>query len=87
MAERNFVIVRKYRDQVPSMASCAKCQYKFFTPSDFRRDRISAELYLLDKFDLHECRDGIKSQSNGRHSARLVILPDAAALVGNRLKG
>ena len=39
------------------MASCAKCQYKFFTPYDFRRDRVGAELYLLDKFDLHECRD------------------------------
>ena len=86
MAERSFVIVLKYRDQVPSMASCAKCQYKFFTPSDFRPDRIGAELYLLDKFDLHECRDGIKSQSNGKYPARPVILPDAAVPLGSRLK-
>jgi hypothetical protein len=58
MAERSFVIVLRYGDQVPSMASCAKCQYKFFTPSAFRRDRVGAELHLLDKFDLHECREG-----------------------------
>jgi len=52
-----LVIVLKYGDKVPSMASCAKCQYKFFTPSDLQRDPVGAELYLLDKFDLHECRE------------------------------
>jgi hypothetical protein len=69
MAERSFVIVMKYRDQVPSMASCAKCQYKFFTPSDFRGNCRGAELYLLDKFDLHECREGTKSQPTGNDPA------------------
>jgi hypothetical protein len=42
------------------MASCAKCQYKFFTPLDqldLHRDPVGAELYLLNKFDLHECRE------------------------------
>ena len=57
MAERSFVIVLRYENQVPSMASCSKCQYKFFTSSTFRRDRVGAELYLLDKFDQHECRE------------------------------
>ena len=37
------------------MASCAKCQLKFFTPATFAHDSVGAELYLLDKFDLHEC--------------------------------
>ena len=57
MAERSLVIVLRYGDQVPSMASCAKCQYKFFTPSDLRRDQVGAEMYLLDKFDLHRCEE------------------------------
>ena len=52
--ERRFVIVR-YEGKVPAMASCAKCQLKFFTSATFARDPIGAEVYLLDKFDLHEC--------------------------------
>ena len=54
MAERCFVILQ-YVDKVPSMASCAKCQRKFFTPTTFRLDPIGAEEYLRFKFDLHKC--------------------------------
>ena len=57
MAERNFVIVKTNATGVPSLAACAKCRYKFFTPSDFRGDRVSAEQYLREKFGAHECRD------------------------------
>jgi hypothetical protein len=32
MVERNFVVLR-YEGKVPTMASCAKCQRKFFTPA------------------------------------------------------
>ena len=53
--ERRFVIVR-HEGKLPAMALCAKCQLKFFTPATFARDPVGAELYLLDKFDLHECR-------------------------------
>jgi hypothetical protein len=34
MTDRSFV-VRNYQGKVPAMASCAKCQRKFFTPSYF----------------------------------------------------
>ena len=54
--ERRLVIVR-HEGKVAAMASCAKCQLKFFTPATFARDPVGAELYLLDKFDLHECRE------------------------------
>jgi hypothetical protein len=54
--ERRFVIVR-HEGKLPAMASCAKCQLKFFTPATFARDPVGAEVYLLDKFDLHECRE------------------------------
>jgi len=57
--ERRFVIVR-HEGKFPAMASCAKCQLKFFTPATFARDAVGAELYLLDKFDLHECKEGPK---------------------------
>ena len=52
--ERRFVIVR-HEGKVPAMASCAKCQLKFFTPPTFACGPLGAERYLLDKFDLHEC--------------------------------
>jgi hypothetical protein len=53
--ERRFVVVR-HEGKVPAMASCAKCQLKFFTPPTiFACGPLGAERYLLDKFDLHEC--------------------------------
>jgi hypothetical protein len=56
MAERTFVIL-KYVNRVPSLASCAKCQRKFFTPKIYDCDRVGAEQYLLGKFDLHKCQE------------------------------
>jgi hypothetical protein len=54
-SERRFVIL-KHERKVPTMASCAKCQCKFFKPSStFERDPIGAEQYLANKFDLHRC--------------------------------
>jgi hypothetical protein len=54
MAEREFVILR-YVGKVPAMASCAKCQRKFFTPAPFANDAVGADRYLTQKFDLHRC--------------------------------
>jgi hypothetical protein len=52
-----FVIVR-YEGKVPVMASCAKCEHKFFTPSStFAPDAIGAEQYLVHKFDPHRCEE------------------------------
>jgi hypothetical protein len=55
MAERSFLIVKTYGNGVPFLASCAKCQYKFLTPSNVRMDRVTAEQYLREKFAAHEC--------------------------------
>jgi hypothetical protein len=52
--DRRFVILR-YEGKVPSMASCAKCARKFFTPTALMRDASGAEMYLGRKFDLHQC--------------------------------
>jgi hypothetical protein len=53
-SERRFVILR-YDGRVPAMASCVKCDRKFFTPATFARDAIGAEEYLGQKFDAHQC--------------------------------
>jgi hypothetical protein len=52
--ERSFVILKNI-NKTPSLASCSKCQRKFFTPNSYYSDRIGAELYLQEKFDLHRC--------------------------------
>jgi hypothetical protein len=54
--DRQFVIVR-YEGRVPAMASCGKCDRKFFTPTTLARDAIGAEEYLGRKFDVHECEE------------------------------
>jgi len=52
--DRRFVILR-YDGKVPALASCARCERKFFTPSALIRDASGAEEYLGSKFDVHEC--------------------------------
>jgi hypothetical protein len=49
-----FVILR-YEGKVPVLASCEKCQRKFFTPPSLARDAVGAEEYLGQKFEVHVC--------------------------------
>jgi hypothetical protein len=51
-------IIKTFGNQVPSMASCTRCDYKFLTPNTLRTDRVAAESYLADKFGMHECGQG-----------------------------
>jgi len=57
MAERVFKIIQRFGNQVPAMASCSNCLYKFLTPSTVKRDLAAAEEYLREKFYFHKCRD------------------------------
>ena len=57
MAERNFIVLRYQGKAAPAMASCTKCERKFFTPNTYSRDPLGAEEYLLGKFDRHECAE------------------------------
>jgi hypothetical protein len=63
--ERRFVIVR-YEGKVPAMASCTKCQRKFFAPATFARDASGAEQYLGRKFDVHNCPETIEERDRRR---------------------
>jgi hypothetical protein len=56
MAEHKFEIILRFASQVPSMATCTNCHYKFVTPANLRNDTAGAEAYLRDKFYLHECK-------------------------------
>jgi hypothetical protein len=66
MAERSLKIIQMFGNQVPAMASCSRCQYKFVTPSTLKRDPTAAEQYLQEKFDLHECTDESPKHITGR---------------------
>jgi hypothetical protein len=48
-------IIQTFANQVPSMATCTGCDYKFLTPSTLKGDRVAAELYLAEKFGMHQC--------------------------------
>ena len=52
--DRRLVIVR-HEGKIPAMASCTKCQRKFFTPTALASDAVGAEEYLGRKFDGHVC--------------------------------
>ena len=52
--ERSFVILTRV-NEVPVLASCMKCQLRFFTPNKYFGDRVGATEYLLGKFDEHKC--------------------------------
>jgi hypothetical protein len=60
VAERSLLVIGWYGDKVPAMASCAKCQRKFFTPAIFSHDRAKAEEYMLKIFDLHDCQEELE---------------------------
>ncbi len=54
--DRRFVILR-YEGKVPALASCGRCERKFFTPTTLARDVVGAEEYLGRKFEVHECAE------------------------------
>jgi hypothetical protein len=68
MAERGLVILR-YAGKVPMMASCNRCQRKFFTPNTYHGDPVGAEQYLTEKYVAHNCEpknDRWKGQTGNR---------------------
>jgi hypothetical protein len=50
-----FKIIQKFKNQVPSMATCTECHYKFVTPNTLKSDPAAADLYLVEKFNMHQC--------------------------------
>jgi hypothetical protein len=55
--ERRRLVVLSFAGQVPMMASCTKCESKFFTPTVLAHDATRAERYLFHKYQLHRCSE------------------------------
>lgn len=54
--DSRFIILR-YEDNIPAMASCVKCEEKFFAPATFAGNPVAAKVYLGQRFDVHACTD------------------------------
>ena len=47
--------VRRYKNRVPILATCLRCQLKFLTPKAMMEDARPAKEYLLKKYREHQC--------------------------------
>ena len=64
------LVLLKYAGKTPSMAGCAKCGLKFFTPQHFLMNPEAAAEYLRLKFSLHLCKGNIFEETKGGVPAR-----------------
>jgi hypothetical protein len=53
--ELRFAILM-YRHKVPILAGCRLCDLKFLTPREVIKDVDAAEVYLREKYRLHDCK-------------------------------
>jgi hypothetical protein len=68
----NFQLVfLQYAGKTPSLAGCAKCHLKFFTPQQLMRQPQAAAEYLREKFDQHTCtREIVEDKRPGTPQTR-----------------
>lgn len=50
------LVLLQYVDKTPSLAGCANCYLKFFTPQQLLTQPEAAAKYLQEKFALHTCK-------------------------------
>jgi hypothetical protein len=50
------MVFLQYAGETPSLAGCAKCHLKFFTPQELMKQPEAAAEYLREKFSLHTCK-------------------------------
>jgi hypothetical protein len=79
------LVFLKYVGKTPSLAGCAKCQLKFFTPQHFLKNPEAADEYLRIKFSQHECKWESFEETRGvvpTRRMRVVKSTDDAFLLG-----
>jgi len=54
MLERRLLIL-KYMGNTPFLATCERCQLKFFTPRELGGKPVEGEQTLRNKFEMHKC--------------------------------
>lgn len=66
----------QYVGKTSSLAGCAKCHLKFFTPQELMRQPEAAAQYLREKFAQHTCRWEVfeQRQPGAVQSRRLWIM-------------
>lgn len=57
------LVFLQYAGKAPSLAGCAKCHLKFFTPPELMRQPEAAAQYLRRKFSLHTCKGEIPEKT------------------------
>src|SRR5271169_3063172 len=76
----------QYVGKTPSLAGCAKCQMKFFTPQILMRQPQAAAEYLRERFARHTCEGEILKESRAEtvetRSLRIVKHIDGAPAPG-----
>jgi hypothetical protein len=63
LPRQRSLVMLKYKDKVPILASCTVCRRKFFTAAPLLHDARGAERYLLEKFDAHKCLCDVPASS------------------------
>jgi hypothetical protein len=53
------LVFLQYVNKTPTLAGCAKCQLKFFTPQQLMKQPQAAAEYLREKFALQTCKGEI----------------------------
>jgi hypothetical protein len=57
------LVFLQYAGKAPSLAGCAKCHLKFFTPPELMRQPTTAAQYLQEKFSQHTCKGEISEKT------------------------
>jgi len=60
------LVFLQYAGKTPSLAGCAKCHLKFFTPQKLIRQPQAAAEYLREKFARHTCKGKILEEARAR---------------------
>ena len=70
------LVFLQYVGKTPSLAGCAKCRLKFFTPQQLMRQPEAAAQYLREKFVHHTCKSEILEETRLwiRHARRLRVI-------------
>ena len=55
MLERRLLVLQ-YMGNAPFLATCERCQLKFFTPRELGHKLVEAEQNMQERFDSHKCR-------------------------------
>jgi hypothetical protein len=60
------LVFLQYVGKTPSLAGCAKCHVKFFTPHELMAQPQAAAQFLRERFACHTCKGEILEEARAR---------------------